>query len=157
MDFRPLLAPIVLSAMLLAGSVHAEKPMTEGSVKTEQQKYPKADKPRLSDEKFKSYKDAMNKARYDGRAIGEQIKTKRKELGGLLSAEKFDKLAYLAKHDEVQALINKTARLKAEAMANVAEKFNVADRKILAERLEGKPGGHRKNQKSKKRVEPIKP
>ncbi len=157
MKMRLILASVSMLLLLLAGSANAEIAASKSATTTEQQKSAKTDKPRLSDEKFKTYKDAMNKARYDGKHISEQIKAKRKEMAALLSAEKFDKAAYLAKHDEMQALIDKTARLKAEAMASIAEKFSAADRKILAERFDRKRGERGKNHNGKRTAEPIRP
>lgn len=123
------LALLLVTIAFFSGFAHATEATT-----SHQKPTVTASKPRLPDEKYKIYKDAMNKAREESKPTSDQIKTKKKELSALLSAEKFDKSAYLAKHTEIQNLIDKVSFAKASALATAAEKLSVDDRKILAER-----------------------
>lgn len=139
---------ILLFFGLLGGTSHAEttaaKPATP-SPAAGQQKPAQNELPRLSEEKYKIYKDALNKARNDTIQIREQLKIKRAEASALMSAEKFDKAAFLAKYVEIQALVDKTSQARATAIANTAEQFGPADRKILAERFIKRSSSHRES------------
>jgi uncharacterized membrane protein len=148
-------ASVLVAVLLLAGTAKAEtapsKAPSQPAASAEQQKPAKSGKPHLSDEKSSILKTAMSKARADNKQLNEQIKAKRKDLAALMKAEKFDKAAFLAKNVEVQELISKAARARTEAMATVAEKFSVQDRKILAERFEKRKegrGGHDEGKKA---------
>lgn len=131
------LASALLSVLLLTTPVMAETSSHKST--TEQTKDAS---PRLSEEHYKIVKDAMNKVREDNKHLNDQIKAKKKELAAIMSADKFDKAAYLAKHNEIQNLIEKASYNRASAMADAAEKLPASDRKILAERI-GKRKGNR--------------
>ena len=154
-------AAALVSVMLLAGTVKAEttssKTPTPPAASAEQQKPVKSDGPRLSDEKYKILKAAMSKTREDNKQINDQIKTKRKELAALMGAERFNKSAFLAKHAEMQDLITKASRNRTEALATVAEQFNVQDRKIMAARLEKRKGNRAGHSQEKQANEKNRP
>ncbi|MDD5585579.1 MAG: periplasmic heavy metal sensor [Alphaproteobacteria bacterium] len=147
-------ATALISVLLLAGTAGAQTMPVKApppAASAEQQKPAQPGKPCLSDEKNKILKAALAKAREDNQQITEQIKAKRKELAALMGAERFDKEAFLAKDAEMQDLIAKAARKKAEALASVAGQFAVQDRKILAERFgkrKGSRSGHGMNKAS---------
>lgn len=144
----------LLLALLLSGPLHAEpapsKTPTSPPAVSEQQKPDKTSKPSLTEDKAKILKDALAKARATNTDTNDQIKAKRKELAALLKTTKFDKAAFLAKHAEMQALIDKAAKTRAEALATVAETFTADDRKILAERFEKKRSIQQKNRRNSK-------
>ncbi|HBM91092.1 MAG TPA: hypothetical protein DD400_04365 [Rhodospirillaceae bacterium] len=74
---------------------------------------------------------AMMTMKEEGKALREQVMAKRKEMNALIKAEKFDKVAFLAKHKEVQALQQKMGTMRAETKANVLAGMTLAERASL--------------------------
>jgi len=95
----------------------------------------------LPPEKAKLFKDTMKQSREKNEATHEQIKKLRKEKDALLTAEKFDKDAYLAKNVEMDKLYDQMRANKDNAFVSVAAQFSPAERKILAKMHERPMGG----------------
>ncbi len=103
----------------------------------------------LPEEKEKLAHETLRKAREDNKVTREQIKTLREESKAILTAQEFDRKAFLAKSDEIHALHNSMRKNMNNAVADLAEQFTVEERKILAEAVPGKPkrGHHRAKDK----------
>lgn len=96
----------------------------------------------LPPEKAKLFKETMGKTREGNQTIYEQIKQQQDALAALLTAEKFDKAAYLAKTAEIDKLYAQMRANTTQAFVSVASQFSVEERKVLAKmrRGPGKPG-----------------
>lgn|GEM_PF-4858438 len=85
----------------------------------------------LPTDKAKLYNETMKQATENNAALRAQIQKAREEADAILTADKFDKKAYLAKATEMDQLYSKARSGMNEAFTSVAEKFNLAERKIL--------------------------
>lgn len=90
----------------------------------------------LPADKAASYRSAMEQAHSKNQPLYDQIKVLKHDLSGLMTAEKFDKAAYLAKQAEIEKLYSQMHVSRAEALASLIETWTVADRKTL-EKLHG--------------------
>lgn len=85
----------------------------------------------LSPEKAKIYNDAMQAADDGNQDLRMQIHKAHDEADAILTAEKFDKKAFLAKAAELDGLYAKMRERNNEAYVSVMEKLTQDDRKIL--------------------------
>jgi Spy/CpxP family protein refolding chaperone len=86
-------------------------------------------------------RSTMSKMREDSKGSKEQLKALYEQQKALFSAPQFDKQAYLAKSDEINALHQSQAKKRAEAMASLASQLTPEERTQLSGHL-GR-GGHK--------------
>lgn len=90
----------------------------------------------LPPEKAAMVKESMDKQREAGKATHEQMKKLRDEQKAILTADKFDRAAFLAKAKQIGELSAKRSAARAESIADVAAKLTPQERTMLAERFE---------------------
>lgn len=136
MKKTPLFAATALLSVLLASGFAEAKATAEtkpaGDAMTHEM--PMKDgmgQSKLSEATQKLMKESMDKVREANKATFEEMKAKYQELQTILKAPKFDKAAYLAKHEEIQSLHHKVGTARTEAFASVAEKMSVEERASL--------------------------
>jgi len=122
----PSTAPV--SATSTASSANSA---SSSSSKSAQKEKVQMDSAKLSPEKAKLYNDTMQKAIDDNKEVREQIHKAFQEADNIMTAEKFDKAAFLAKAKELDQLYAKMRDKNNEAFVSVVEKFSQEDRKIL--------------------------
>lgn len=88
---------------------------------------------KLPKDKQELVKKSFEEGKAERKANWEKAKTLREEVKTILTAEKFDKDAFLAKSKEIAALKAESQTKGAERFADLASKMNVEERKILAE------------------------
>lgn len=93
---------------------------------------------KLPEAKATAFKQAMEKVRKDNGAQKEQIHKIRDELHALLIAPKFDKDAYLAKGNELQAIENKMHDARQQAFADAVSGLTQDERTTLATAMKSK-------------------
>ncbi len=143
MNKKPLImASALLSVILISGMAQAKTetvPVTSAT-KVTQEATDKAARPmppmmaNLSEAGQKLLQEAMTKGHEADKATFDDMKTKRSELGEILKAATFDKAAYLAKEQEIQALHAKMTASHFEAFASAASQMTQEDRTQLANR-----------------------
>lgn len=128
-------ATALLSALLVAGLTEANAATKPAAAETkaatsEQMPMMKdhAGMSKMSEAGQKIMKETMDKYRESNKSTMDEVKAKHEELREIMKAPTFDKSAYLAKHEEVQALMAKMAAGRAEALATAAEKMTPEDR-----------------------------
>jgi len=95
------------------------------------------------------FRDAMKASRESEKAEFEKIEVLHKELKALLSAEKFNKVAYLAKSSEIGKLEEKIHHQMTEAFVNAVADLPQEERKLFAENMEWHHHGHFENHDQK--------
>lgn len=109
---------------------------------------------KLPEDKAKEFAGAMRAAYDKNSETFEQTRALRKEISNLLTAEKFDKSAYIAKNNELSKLYEKMRTANTEAMANAASKLSQEERAMLADSLQrGERGADRPKNDRKERRE----
>jgi Spy/CpxP family protein refolding chaperone len=86
---------------------------------------------KLPEAKQKIVREAMEKARAQNKELWAQSKKLRDEHKAILTAEKFDKAAYLAKAKEMSDLRSKMADNRNEAFASIAGQLTPEERLAL--------------------------
>jgi len=94
----------------------------------------------LPPEKLAMYKAAIAQLRTKNKVLYDQIAKLQGDLSTILTAEKFDKPAYMAKVAEIDKIYTQTHTNTTEAIVGVAEKFTPEERKVL-DSLHRTPGG----------------
>jgi len=84
--------------------------------------------PKLSEAGQKLMKDSMEKMHEENKGTFDEIMAKHKELQEIVKAPAFDKSAFVAKHEEIDALRQKLDQSRIETLATVMEKMPAADR-----------------------------
>lgn len=93
----------------------------------------------LPADKAQLFKDTMKQSREKDKAVHDQIRKVFKERDAILTADKFDKKAYLAKSAEITKLFTQVHDNMTNSFVSVAEKFTPEERKILAKLRPEKP------------------
>ncbi|MCC7260716.1 MAG: periplasmic heavy metal sensor [Alphaproteobacteria bacterium] len=88
---------------------------------------------KLPDDKAASAKKLKEELRATRKENREQCKALREEAKALLTAETFDKSAYLAKMAEIQAKHAANYKARDEKIAELATQMNAEERKVLAD------------------------
>lgn len=130
-------ATALLSVLLVGGLAEAKTAAKPEATSTEQAAQMTKGHPgmaKLSEASQKLMKETMDKLHADNKATFEDIQTKHKEMQDIMKAATFDKSAYLAKHEEIQALHAKMSTARADAFASVAEKLTAEERAGFAGR-----------------------
>lgn len=133
----PLLASLMISGVFYAATGNAAETAKAPDGKEAAKDAANAPPPpvivgtQLSEDKAKLYNDTMRQASEANKPIREQIQKAREEADAILTAEKFDKAAYLAKADDIDKLYGKARANMNQAFVSVAEKLSQADRKII--------------------------
>lgn len=109
---------------------------------------------KLPEEKRKMYEESMSKVKGNSKTTWENIKKLKEEQKAILTADKFNKSAYLEKSEEIKDLFNEKAEAKSAAIAELAEKFTKEEREVLA-KISGKHGHHGWNKGDKKPSDDI--
>ena len=128
------LLALVLTTTLLATTAYAQDdtaPAAASSGQELQKKEAQKELAQLPADKAKAYNDAMQKANDSNKELRSQIHKAYEEADMILTAEKFDKKAFLAKAVEIDALYDKTRINMNSAFVGVAENFTQEERKIL--------------------------
>lgn len=128
-----LLASITLAMPALSAESEATKVATTGSSKAKDAQIEQMEKEsaKLSPEKAKLYNDTMKKAIEESVDSRAQIRKIYEEADALLTAEKFDKKAFLAKASEIDELYNKSRAKLNEAFASAINDFTQQERTEL--------------------------
>lgn len=87
--------------------------------------------------KMKPIHEAMTKMHEENKETFEKIEALQKELTAIVKADTFDKAAYVSKAGEIDALHQKIAAARAEAMAEGLSKMSAEDRKTMPEPMMG--------------------
>ncbi len=145
MTIRIPLTALALS-LALSGAAYAETPADKGMKKAQ---HMEKGAPALPDDKAKLFRESMEKARTQNAGLMEKARALREEQKALLTAEKFDKAAYLAKSKEIGAVYTTISQNKHEAFASVAAQFTPEERKALAKSFhKGRHGKDRSHKRS---------
>jgi len=123
----------LLTSLTLSGLAYAQmSPIPDASSGKESPKQKSEQTPaQLSPEKAKQYNDTMQLAADSNKELRAQIHKAHEEADAIMSAEKFDKKAFLAKAAELDQLYGKMRATMNDAFVSVAEKFSQEDRKTL--------------------------
>lgn len=89
----------------------------------------------LPEDKRKLFSDAIARARKDAEPLRKQIDEARKEAKRLMTAETFNKEAYLRQVDKIGDLRKQVMQKMTRAMADVAEKSTPEERAKIAESI----------------------
>ena len=128
-------------ATAVSTAVPASKPDTSGSKKSKDVHFEQLEKESstLPPEKSKLYNETMKKAIEDSFDARKQIRKAYEEADALLTAEKFDKAAFLAKAAEIDDRYNKSRAKLNEAFASAINGFTQEERKeVLKARNENR-------------------
>ena len=117
----------VLAQISYPGSYNASAPASKDTQKEKAEH----DSALLPPEKAKLYNQAMQKAVDENKDLRDQIRKAHEETDEILTAEKFDKTAFLAKAAELDKLYAKMRDKTNAAFISVVETFTQEDRKIL--------------------------
>ena len=93
---------------------------------------------KLPEEDAAQFRNTMKQSQEKGKTIFEQMHKLHEDLHGILTAEKFDKAAYIAKNKELTKLHDKMHANMTEAFATAAAQLSQDDRKILADAMKNK-------------------
>ena len=85
----------------------------------------------LPPEKAKLYKDAISALHSKNAPIYDQIDKLHQDLTTIMTADTFDKAAYIAKNAEIEKAYAQTKGNTTEAIASVAAQFTLDERKTL--------------------------
>ena len=85
----------------------------------------------LPPEKAKAYQDAIDQLHAKNKPLHEQVDKLQQDISALMTADNFDKSAYLAKNAELNKTYEQMHANTAETIAGLAEKFTADERKIL--------------------------
>jgi len=91
----------------------------------------------LPPDKAQIFRDTMKQVREKNRETYEKVHAAQDELKGILTADKFDKAAYLAKSAEIDKLYDQIRGTRRDAIVSVAGQFSASERKIIAQLREG--------------------
>jgi transcription termination factor NusB len=119
-------APSAIAAIAPAAGTPDAKPEKE-QVKEQL----KQDSSGLPIEKAKLYNEIMQKAIESNKDLRAQIHKAHDEADAIMTAEKFDKAAFLAKSAELDGLYAKQRAVMNDAFVSIMEKFSQEDRKTL--------------------------
>jgi len=92
--------------------------------------------------KAEAFRTSMKKSHEGKKEEFGDIKKLHEEMKNILTAEKFDKVAYIAKGKEIQDKQEKMHAARTEAFANAVATLSQSERKTLADALPGKGGRH---------------
>lgn len=95
----------------------------------------------LPEDKAKMLQDAIAKVHEANKPLFEKVGALHKELNEILTAESFDKDAYIAKQAEIHEAMGKIGQARAEALADVAAKFTPEERAVLSHPMMGMRSG----------------
>lgn len=87
----------------------------------------------LSEDKQKLLHDTMEKIRQENAAMHEQSRKLGEEIDASMQTAEFDKVTFLAKHAQLDALYDKMKANAEKGFASVAGQFTAEERKILVE------------------------
>jgi len=107
---------------------------------------------KLPKEKADLVRASMEKQREAGKDRREKVRTLFKEAQDIMTADKFDKQAYLAKMKEINDLQTASHQARAESIADVASQLNADERRIMADTFgkhKGKGKGKHASRKGK--------
>ncbi|HAX92075.1 MAG TPA: hypothetical protein DCY07_07710 [Rhodospirillaceae bacterium] len=132
------IASALLSVMLLGSVANAQTgsaPAGTTAKATEMtgHKMAKPGMSKMSEAGQKMMREMMATVHEGNKESFEQIKAKREEMNALIKAEPFDKAAFVAKHEEIQQLHQKTMAARVEAKAAMIEKLSPEDRAAMAD------------------------
>src|SRR6202012_3824653 len=97
----------------------------------------------LPPDKAKLFEDAMKQVHEKNKATADQVRKLHEEQNAILTADKFDKNAWLAKEAQLDKLYDQMRATRRDAFVSVASQFSPSDRKIIAQLHEGPmPGEH---------------
>lgn len=99
---------------------------------------------RLNPEKAKKYNQAIKNAKASNANTQKQAEKLREQLIDIISADKFDKQAYIAKSNEIEKLNQQMRVSVAQAAADALTEFTAAERKHIAEMTANQSGGKSK-------------
>jgi uncharacterized membrane protein len=89
------------------------------------------------------FHQTMREARGKASEIRTQIKELGEEIKNILTADQFEEALFREKTNRLEALRSQMRATREEAIVILAKQFTADERKILAEFLPSKPGGHR--------------
>lgn len=95
----------------------------------------------LPPEKQAEFRDAMKKVHGEEGSGWKDVRTSREKIAGILTAPAFDKAAYMAEVEKMQAQRSKKWKQMANAIAGLAEHWSQQERKALAEMLQRQQHG----------------
>lgn len=137
MRLHTLLSTAALAtALTISGAALANDTGAAGAGKAPHHRFEEA-LSKLPAAKQKLVKDAMDKAKAENKELWMQGKKLRDEQKAILTAEKFDKAAYLAKSKELNDLRDKMSANRTEAFASVAGQLTPEERLSLAKMHRG--------------------
>ena len=102
----------------------------------------------LPADKQKIYKDGIQALRAKNTALHDQIIKLQQDISTVMTADKFDKAAFIAKNEEIEKLFAQMRSNTAEAIASIASQFSLEERKILEKAHQA--GGYKRQQGTKK-------
>jgi len=121
-----LLLTTAITALLLAGpAVYAQEAAPTAVVATPG---------KLPDAKEKIYKDALDQLHAKNKVIYSQIDKLQQEASAIMTADKFDKAAFLAKNADIEKAYAQVHTNTAETVASVAAQFTADERRIMEAR-----------------------
>lgn len=114
-------ASALFTVMLLGSVAQAATPVTDPAAA--HHAVTKAAKPAVG-----PAHEVMMEVREENKELFAEMKMKREELQSIIKAETFDKAAFMAKHEELDALHAKMSKARAEAMAEKLSTMKAEDR-----------------------------
>lgn len=101
----------------------------------------------LPEAKQELFREQMESQREAFKGKRDQIKTLHGELKAIVTAETFDKSAFLAKHKEIDALKSQSKAARHASFADLLAQLTPEERKIVADGMKkrGKRGKHDKH------------
>jgi len=87
--------------------------------------------PQLSPEKEAIYKTALDQLRVKNNVLRDQIEKLQQEASTIMTADTFDKAAYIAKNAEIEKVYAQMHTNTSEAIAGVASQFTADERRII--------------------------
>ncbi len=91
----------------------------------------------LPQAKAQEFKDSLRDAQEENKQIYDQLRQKRAELYGILTAPQFDRRAFIAKGKEIRDLRKEAEENRAEAFSLAASDLTQQERMRVARNLEG--------------------
>jgi uncharacterized membrane protein len=139
--------PMMLSTAILAGSLTLSGAALANDTAADAGKAPhhrfEEAISKLPAAKQKLVHDAMEKSKAENKELWTKGRQLREEQKSILTAEKFDKGAYLAKSKEIEDLHDKMAQNRSEAFASIAGQLTPEERVSLAKMHRGGPRHHK--------------
>ncbi len=99
---------------------------------------------KLPPQKAEAFRNTLKQAHEKGKESREQSKKLHEELRAIMTAEKFDKSAYLAKTEELRVLREKKYKAKSAALATALSALTQEERTTIADNMRKKHERHGK-------------